>query len=340
MFERASTIIRDGSKLDFDYVPGNLVHRESQMARLETLFRPLAERGRPCTAFLTGSVGTGKTVTAARFRADLTEYMAKAGRPMDSVYINCRNQYAHESTAEHPWTLMWVHFNGNGADDFYQTYQEQERGSIFHPPDPAPFTDSLTALYSLMHEKPSLMELYAHRYLTDLITLCFTEGRPGTDREDSLSPKLLSVRQYLEEHYMEKISLEQLSSRFFISKYHLSREYKKHYGITIGNDLTARRLSHAKSLLRFSDGSIEGIATACGFSDAGYFIKVFRRSEGMTPLEYRRNWELYSRPFPMNPRQSQWLCVEVFRIFMRHSGNNSRQVRFRRHIPRWTALNV
>ncbi|HIY61367.1 MAG TPA: AraC family transcriptional regulator [Candidatus Eisenbergiella pullistercoris] len=208
----------------------------------------------------------------------------------DCVYINCRNQYAHESTAEHPWTLMWVHFNGNGADDFYQTYQEQERGSIFHPPDPAPFTDSLTALYSLMHEKPSLMELYAHRYLTDLITLCFTGGRPEAGQEDSVSPKLLSVRQYLEEHYMEKITLEELSSRFFISKYHLSREYKKHYGITIGNDLTARRLSHAKSLLRFSDGSIEGIAAACGFSDAGYFIKVFRRSEGMTPLEYRRKW--------------------------------------------------
>ena len=91
MFERASTIIRDGSKLDFDYVPVNLIHRESQMASLETLFRPLAERGRPCTAFLTGSVGTGKTATALRFRDDLTEYMAKVGRPIDSIYVNCRN---------------------------------------------------------------------------------------------------------------------------------------------------------------------------------------------------------------------------------------------------------
>ena len=108
-------------------------------------------------------------------------HFIKAG---DCVYINCRNQYAHESTAEHPWTLMWVHFSGNGADDFYKTYQEQERSSIFHPPDTSPFTDSLTALYSLMHEKPSLMELYAHRYLTDLITLCFTGGRPEAGRPD------------------------------------------------------------------------------------------------------------------------------------------------------------
>ncbi len=91
MFERASTIISDGSKLDYAYVPKNLVHREEQMSRLETLFRPLAEHNRPCTAFLTGSVGTGKTATASRFCSDLAEYMAKAGRPVDSVYINCRN---------------------------------------------------------------------------------------------------------------------------------------------------------------------------------------------------------------------------------------------------------
>ena len=122
---------------------------------------------------------------------------------------------------------MWVHFNGNGADDFYQSYQGQERSSIFHPADTAPFTDSLTALFGLMQAKPSLMELTAHKYLTDIITLIFTENRPETLQGAALSPKLAQVRQYLEEHYMEKISLEELSSLFFISKYHLSREYKK-----------------------------------------------------------------------------------------------------------------
>lgn len=98
----------------------------------------------------------------------------------DCVYINCRNQYAHESSAEHPWTLMWVHFNGNGADDFYQAYQGQDRSSIFHPADTAPFTDSLTALFGLMQAKPSLMELSAHKYLTDIITLILRRtGRKG-----------------------------------------------------------------------------------------------------------------------------------------------------------------
>ncbi len=91
MFERASVIIRDGFIFDYAYVPSNLVHRESQLLALERLFRPLAESGRACTAFLFGSVGTGKTVTALRFFTDMFEHLSKAGRPGDVIYINCRN---------------------------------------------------------------------------------------------------------------------------------------------------------------------------------------------------------------------------------------------------------
>ena len=50
----------------------------------------------------------------------------------DCVYINCRNSYSHESTAEHPWTLSWVHFNGKDADSFYEAFQKQNYDSIFH----------------------------------------------------------------------------------------------------------------------------------------------------------------------------------------------------------------
>lgn len=209
----------------------------------------------------------------------------------DCVYINCRNPYSHESTAEHPWTLMWVHFNGKDADTFYEAFQKQDCDSIFHPAENTAFTDSLTALYEIMRTKPSLMELCAHKYLTDLITLCFLHNRPETAESTSLSPKLEQVRQYLEEHYAEKISLEDLAAHFFVSKFHLSREYKKYYGITIGNDLTTRRLSHAKSMLRFSEDTVEEIAAKCGFADAGYFIKVFRKADNMTPVEYRRKWQ-------------------------------------------------
>ena len=90
MFERSSTIIRDGKKLSFEYVPEKLVHREEQMRLLETLFRPMVADGLPCSAFLTGSVGTGKTATAKRFCEDMLKYCGANGKQMSYVFINCR----------------------------------------------------------------------------------------------------------------------------------------------------------------------------------------------------------------------------------------------------------
>ena len=56
------------------------------------------------------------------------------------------------------------------------------------------------------------------------------------------------------------------------------------------NDLNNMRISTAKSLLRFSDASIESIAEQCGFSDSAYFIKVFKNAENITPYSYRKKW--------------------------------------------------
>lgn len=92
MFDKASTVIRDMVKLSFDHVPEKLVHREMQMSRLEMYFRPLAEAGRSCFAFLTGNVGTGKTATAKRFCEDTATYCSRHGMPIDTIFINCRNR--------------------------------------------------------------------------------------------------------------------------------------------------------------------------------------------------------------------------------------------------------
>mgnify|MGYP001218985486 CR=1 FL=1 len=92
MFEKASVIVRNAESLSFDYVPQTLVHREEQRTRLETYFRPLAESGRPCYAYLTGSVGTGKTATAKRFSEDMAAYCFEAGRPIETISVNCRSR--------------------------------------------------------------------------------------------------------------------------------------------------------------------------------------------------------------------------------------------------------
>ncbi|MDD3369189.1 MAG: AraC family transcriptional regulator [Lachnospiraceae bacterium] len=208
----------------------------------------------------------------------------------DCVFLNCNRPYAHESSAEDPWTLMWTHFYGMEASVLYEQFIEQNHAFIFAPESLHTFADTLSALYETQLHRSSMAELTSHKYLTDLITLCFTENRKQDSVTVSTADKLRLIRTWLEEHFSEKINLDDLSHLFYISKFHLSREYKNAFGQTLMNDLMEIRISHAKSLLRFSADSVEQIAVACGFQNAGYFIKVFKKAENMTPLEYRKLW--------------------------------------------------
>ena len=90
--ERKSVIIRDGRKLSFDYVPEKLIHREEQISTLRMLFRPVFEDNRSETAFITGTVGTGKTATVKRFCEDIMRYGAERGKRIEYLIVNCRQR--------------------------------------------------------------------------------------------------------------------------------------------------------------------------------------------------------------------------------------------------------
>lgn len=209
-------------------------------------------------------------------------------RAGDCVFLDCQNPYAHESSDTDPWTLTWVHFNGSHAGEFFRSYLDQGLPNCFHPISILPFVETINSLYHNCLSQDFLSELKVNRYLTDLITMIFDEQYKP---ENTTSGKLAQIRSYIDSHYSKKLSLDILAEQFFISKYHLSREYHHIYGTTIINDITNKRISHAKSSLRFSDDPVEQIAEACGFQDSAYFINVFKKAEGLTPLQYRKKWQ-------------------------------------------------
>jgi cell division control protein 6 len=127
LFDRASVIIKDGTKLSFDFVPENLVHREEQMKRMAMLFRSVIDYGSSETAFLTGNVGTGKTATAKRFCADMADHCARSSVPMDYVIINCRQR----STESGILLQMIRHFDAAYPDRGFST-QEMLRTAKSH----------------------------------------------------------------------------------------------------------------------------------------------------------------------------------------------------------------
>lgn len=221
------------------------------------------------------------------FMYDSNSYHLDAG---DCIYIDCKVPYSHESSADNPWKLMWVHFHGKQAPIFYSEYQKHHFSPVFQQEDVTPIIELLSSIYKQLERPNPLTELNCNQYLTSLITMCFQRNHSTLQDDSSIQNKLNHIREYIAIHYTEKLSLDSLANDFYISKFHLAREYHKAFGITLGNDITWRRISKAKSLLRFTNASIETISLVCGFSDAGYFIKVFRKEEKMTPLEYRKKW--------------------------------------------------
>ena len=233
--------------------------------------------------------------------ADMPEHRGKkeplttvSARTGDCFFLDCMGTYTHISSASDPWELLWIHFYGPQADAYYSRFSDQHAWHFTstHLPE---LTDAIWSIIHLHEEKTDDTDLLAAQQIVHILTaICTKPETQSTDARSAsvsaLDDKLKNIIRYLDDHYTENISLDQLAEHFFISKYYLSREFKKEFGTTIIQYVLTKKITNAKELLRYSSSSIEEIAQLCGIDDASYFNKVFKKLEGCTASEYRRRW--------------------------------------------------
>lgn len=138
------------------------------------------------------------------------------------------------------------------------------------------------SLYHEMQKEAPIPELISLQIRVLLITLLEL-------KKNYLSDPINRILQYLSMHYSEKILLDELCEREHISKSNLTKLFKRKTGSTIINHLHDIRIRKAKRLLITTDNSMEEIALETGFESPKYFFKLFKRSEGISPLKFRRN---------------------------------------------------
>lgn len=97
-----------------------------------------------------------------------------------------------------------------------------------------------------------------------------------------------AVKRYIDLHFKEALTLEQLAEEAHMNKYYLSHSFKQEYGVSPINYLITRRIEESKYLLAETDLSMSQIARLLGFSSLSYFSQVFRRTQSLTPMEYRK----------------------------------------------------
>ncbi|NOU65740.1 helix-turn-helix domain-containing protein [Paenibacillus sp. LMG 31461] len=95
------------------------------------------------------------------------------------------------------------------------------------------------------------------------------------------------VLSYLIAHYQEPLHIEDLVTRFPVSRSQLFTLFKETTGTTIKQFLIEYRLNKAKRLLMESDLAISEVSAAVGFGDMSHFFHVFKKETGLTPKQYR-----------------------------------------------------
>lgn len=123
----------------------------------------------------------------------------------------------------------------------------------------------------------------------DNLKISMFESR-ATDGAALEESTIIGIVRYMQEHLAEEISLNVLSEEFHLSAQYISQLFKSEIGVNFLAYLTNIRMEKAKKLLLSTTFSIAEISEKCGYGDYRVFTKVFKKAEGITPSQYRRDF--------------------------------------------------
>lgn len=107
--------------------------------------------------------------------------------------------------------------------------------------------------------------------------------------DSTSNEKILAILDYLNEHLTDDITIDELSARFFLSRYYLMHTFKEQTGYTIGSYLTTKRLFLARDLIARGT-PLTDVCYNCGFHNYSTFSRAYKKNFGESPREYRQNF--------------------------------------------------
>ncbi len=205
------------------------------------------------------------------------------------IIINAHVQHTEISSPASPLDYFVL-----GAEGLQITSDDSRDYSLIHCPDSNPsIRQCFENILSEMKHKNDGYKVICQNYLEILVLqLC---------RKDSISYDIVEtqkstrechkVKQYIDENYQDKITLEHLSNISNLNKYYLSHKFTEMYGKSPIAYLNQVRITACKDLLRTTNHSIEEIAHMTGFSSRSYFAQAFNKICFMTAQQYRKAYK-------------------------------------------------
>lgn len=202
------------------------------------------------------------------------------------VEQNARNIY-HRTT---------LHFNAPQIEQYLRDFPRQqmllrqlcargEKARVFDVGDVQPVIETLLSRFEEQIKSQTFSISDSAFLVMQLISLL-----PHQAQATGQNTFSVSIIRWIETHFHQRCSLEDIASEMGCSRGHASRRFHEETGGTIQEYLMMRRIRQACELLLHTNGSVRDIAAQVGFSEYAWFITSFRKNMGKTPLQYRKTY--------------------------------------------------
>jgi AraC-like DNA-binding protein len=206
--------------------------------------------------------------------------------PGDTMVLNFPHANRYWLAPGQRWEYFWIGVNGREALRITRSVIDASgpvlrlnAGSIDRLAD---------VCRSLVSREPQVGEASSLAYAA-VMSLHDGLSRGGEAASEELPGAMSRTLTYIEQHLAERLDVERLAEIAGLSRAHFVRVFTRSVGDAPASYVANQRLQLAQRLLTATDATIIEVAAACGFADANYFAKVFRRLTDSTPTAFRAN---------------------------------------------------
>ncbi len=212
----------------------------------------------------------------------------------DFVIINPQVEHTELSSPDEPLEYIVLGINGLSFSNLTPVSEGGHPFSFFNLRDEQ--KDILRYLNAMVQEATSQSmsyELVCHNLLEILLIKILRHQHFDLEvgKQSKATKDISFIKHYLETYYHESIQLEDLASMTHLSRFYISHSFKKEIGMSPMEYLIDIRIKESKILLRTTNYSISQVADIVGFTTPTYFSKQFRKSTGISPTDYREQFQ-------------------------------------------------
>ncbi len=210
------------------------------------------------------------------------EYQAGPGQ---IVMIDC--QHPHHFWAGKSMEFVWIHFSGGNTHQICRDLNDHY-GPVLDHRHSAYIRDRLTSLVSRFRTNQKITAPAIAGLILDLMYRIYPGENDFSLTEKTDHPAVRASIEYMKYHLGSSMNIDELANAAGLSRYHFSRIFKEHTGVSPYDYLLGLRMDMARHLLNTTNQSVNEIAYNLGYQSQMGFTMAFTKREGISPGEYRK----------------------------------------------------